>query len=128
MVAKFCFCSKKMCLHVQCGINAMARPQIISSDPTTLRYHLLGTLKSSVLASGKTFAYLTYSFRCNIQVPRACQANFVSDETNIGCAPTGQLTGSTVAMDHRNKTDLTAQLCFSTMHYFSLSDIDFFRP
>lgn len=46
------------------GTIAIASPQIISSDPTTLLYHLLGTLKSSVPDSGNTFAYFTYSFLC----------------------------------------------------------------
>lgn len=44
------------------GTMAIASPQIISNDPTTLLYHLLGTLKSNVPDNGNTFAYFTYSF------------------------------------------------------------------
>lgn len=62
--AKYYFnCIKKNIL-LRLGTIAIASPQIISSDPTTLLYHLLGTLKSSVPDSGNTFAYFTYSFLC----------------------------------------------------------------
>ena len=36
-------------------------PLRISKQPTTLRYHLDGTLNSKVLARGNTLAYLAYS-------------------------------------------------------------------
>lgn len=55
---------KKKNVLLRLGTIAIASPQIISSDPTTLLYHLLGTLKSSVPDSGNTFAYFTYSFLC----------------------------------------------------------------
>ena len=38
-------------------------PLKISNPPTLRRYHLDGTLNSSVLANGNTLAYLAYSVR-----------------------------------------------------------------
>ena len=43
------------------GIAIIMIPLEISKEPTTLRYHLDGTLSSNVLANGNTLAYLAYS-------------------------------------------------------------------
>lgn len=55
----------KILMSLRLGIAAIAKPKIISNEPTTLRYHFEGTLKSKASVKGKTLAYFTYSFLWN---------------------------------------------------------------
>ena len=57
-------------MYLRLGISAIAKPQVTSNPPTTRRYHFDGSLYSKIFDNGKTFAYLTYSFRYMVRQPK----------------------------------------------------------